>query len=175
MLTVISGTNRAGSNTEKSARHIFELLSKKTEQVGYFSLQQLPGDFIHGAMYDGIKSDAFKKIESEVLQPTTKFLFIIPEYNGGYPGIMKLMIDGSHIPSCYHNKKAGLIGVSTGRAGNLRGIDTFGLTLQHMRMNLFYNKLPISVVDSELNEENQFFKEKTLLAVHKMLDEFVKF
>ncbi len=60
----------------------------------------------------------FLKIENEILIPTQKFIFIIPEYNGTFPGVLKAMIDNSDIIR-YH-KKAILTGVSSGRAGNFK-------------------------------------------------------
>ncbi len=37
----------------------------------------------------------FLKMENELLIPTEKFIFIIPEYNGTFPGVLKAMIDNS--------------------------------------------------------------------------------
>ncbi|MEM1002196.1 MAG: alpha-amylase family glycosyl hydrolase, partial [Bacteroidota bacterium] len=41
-------------------------------------------------------SPAFKVVEQEVLIPTTKYIVVMPEYNGGVPGIFKAMIDACH-------------------------------------------------------------------------------
>ncbi len=77
------------------------------------------------------RTPEFIKIENEILIPTQKFIFIIPEYNGTFPGVLKAMIDNSDIKKAWYHKKALLTGVSTGRAGNLRGMDHLSASLHY--------------------------------------------
>jgi NAD(P)H-dependent FMN reductase len=165
MYTIISGTNRKGSHTERVAEEYRRILKSKNINARLFSLESL--DVLH-------RNDAIKKVEKEILIPTQKFIFIIPEYNGSYPGVLKALIDNSDIKNDWNYKKALLTGVATGRAGNLRGMDHLSDTLHYMKMNVFYNKLPISVVDKVMDEEGHFNSE-TLEAVNRQLDEFIKF
>jgi NAD(P)H-dependent FMN reductase len=165
MYTIISGTNREGSHTEKVAREYQWVLKNKNIEPILFSLKGL----------DVLKrNDAIKKIENEILIPTQKFIFIIPEYNGSYPGVLKALIDNSDIRNTWNYKKALLTGVATGRAGNLRGMDHLSDTLHYMKMNVFYNKLPISVVDKVMDEEGHLNAE-TLKVINQQLDEFIEF
>lgn len=165
MYTIISGTNRIGSHTEKVAREYKAILKEKNIDATLFSLKDL--NVLN-------RNDAIKKVEDEILIPTDKFIFIIPEYNGSYPGVLKALIDNSDIRSVWNYKKALLTGVATGRAGNLRGMDHLSDTLHYMKMNVFYNKLPISVVDKVLNKEGHFNTETTK-AINLQLEEFIKF
>ena len=128
MITIISGTNRKGSHTEKFAKHIYKLLQSKTkESVNYFSLVKMPEDVLHDLMYEGKKqSKALRHIQEEIMIPAKKFLIISPEYNGSFPGVLKVFLDACSIheyQKTFKGKKAGLIGVASGRAGNLRGMD----------------------------------------------------
>jgi NAD(P)H-dependent FMN reductase len=165
MYTIISGTNREGSHTEKVAREYQGVLKNKNIEPILFSLKGL----------DVLKrNDAIKKIENDILIPTQKFIFIIPEYNGSYPGVLKALIDNSDIRNTWNYKKALLTGVATGRAGNLRGMDHLSDTLHYMKMNVFYNKLPISVVDKVMDEEGHLNAE-TLKVINQQLDEFIEF
>jgi NAD(P)H-dependent FMN reductase len=165
MYTIISGTNRVGSHTEKVAREYREILETKNIQANLFSLKGL--DVLH-------RNEAIKKVETEILIPTQKFIFIIPEYNGSYPGVLKALIDNSDINTVWNFKKALLTGVATGRAGNLRGMDHLSDTLHYMKMNVYYNKLPISVVNKVMNEYGHL-NDETLLAVNRQLDGFIEF
>ena len=165
MYTIISGTNREGSHTEKVAREYKEILKNKNIEATFFSLKGL--DVLS-------RTEAIKKVEKEILIPTQKFIFIIPEYNGSYPGVLKALIDNSDIKNVWNYKKALLTGVATGRAGNLRGMDHLSDTLHYMKMNVFYNKLPISVIDKVMNEEGHFNKE-TMNAINRQLDEFIEY
>jgi len=165
MYTIISGTNRIGSHTEKVAKEYQRILSKKNIETKIFTL--LDFDVLH-------RSPEFLKIETEILIPTQKFIFIIPEYNGSYPGVLKTMIDNSDIKKVWYFKKALLTGVATGRAGNLRGMDHLADTLHYLKMNVHYNKLPISLIDKILNK-NGHLNEETLKVVNDQLDEFISF
>jgi len=165
MYTIISGTNRIGSHTEKVAKEYREILKTKNIDANLFTLKEL--DVLH-------RNDAIKKIETEILIPTQKFIFIIPEYNGSYPGVLKALIDHSDIKTVWNFTKALFTGVATGRAGNLRGMDHLSDTLHYMKMNVFYNKLPISVVNQVMDEQGHL-NEDTLLAVNHQLDGFIEF
>ena len=81
--------------------------------------------------------------------------FVIPEYNGSFPGIFKAFIDASDIRSSFHGKKVCLIGVSDGRAGNLRGMDHLTNICGHMKMNVLNLKIPISSVGSLIDTDEK--------------------
>jgi|SRR6185437_11594450 len=165
MYTIISGTNRIGSHTEKVAAEYQNVLKNKNIEAKIFSLKGI------NSLY---RSDEIINAENEILIPTQKFIFIIPEYNGSYPGVLKAFIDNSDIRKVWNYKKALLTGVATGRAGNLRGMDHLSDTLHFMKMNVFYNKLPISVVD-KIMDENGHLNEETLNGINRQLDEFILF
>lgn len=165
MYTIISGTNRIGGHTEKVAAEYRRLLLDKNIDAGILSLKNL--DVLH-------RSPEFLKVENEILVPTKKFIFIMPEYNGSYPGVLKAMIDNSDIARVWYHKKVLLTGISSGRAGNLRGMDHLSGSLHYLKMNVHYNKLPISVINSVI-DENGRLNEDTLKVIHEQLDEFIIF
>lgn len=165
MYTIISGTNREGSHSEKVAKEYQRILKDKNIDAPVFTLKTL--DVLH-------RSEGIIKAEARILIPATKFIFIIPEYNGSYPGVLKAMIDNSDIHKAWNFKKALLTGVATGRAGNLRGMDHLADTLHYMKMHVFYNKLPISVVDKVM-DKNGHLNEETQKAINNQLDEFILF
>ncbi|MEO8861069.1 MAG: NAD(P)H-dependent oxidoreductase [Ginsengibacter sp.] len=165
MYTIISGTNRIGSHTEKVAAEYRRLLLDKNIDAAILSLKNL--DVLH-------RSPEFLKVENEILVPTKKFIFIMPEYNGSYPGVLKAMIDNSDIERVWYHKKVLLTGISSGRAGNLRGMDHLSGTLHYLKMNVHYNKLPISVIN-RIMDENGRLNEDTLKVIDEQLDEFIIF
>lgn len=165
MYTIISGTNRPDSHTEKVALEYERILKSRSINTTLFSLEGL--DVLR-------RSPEYVKAESEILIPTKKFIFVIPEYNGSYPGVLKAMIDNSDVKKTWNYKKALLTGVATGRAGNLRGMDHLADTLHYMKMTVFYNKLPISVIDKVMDGEGHL-NDATLKAINNQLEEFIQF
>jgi NAD(P)H-dependent FMN reductase len=164
MYTIIAGTNRPGSNTLKVAKEYQRLLKAKGIEAAFLSLEGI----------NLLKRDAaFEQMENDYLIPASKFLIIAPEYNGSFPGVLKLMIDNSKISAAWWHKKALLTGVATGRAGNLRGMEHLAGVLHYLKITVLPNLLPISVVDKLLDADNQFTDEATLLAINNQLDHFI--
>ncbi len=166
MITIISGSNRGDNNTKKVAFEYQRLLADKNVAAQIFSLDEINST---------LRNDSFIQSENQFLVPTEKFIIIMPEYNGSYPGILKLMMDNTDIKKVWWYKKVLLTGVSTGRAGNLRGMEHLSGVLLHMRMQVHYNRLPISIVDKLMDDEDHFTDPATLAAINIQLDEFLKF
>lgn len=165
MYTIISGTHRIGSHSEKVAAEYRRILQLKNIDATILSLKNM--DVLH-------RTPEFLKIENEILIPTQKFIFIIPEYNGTFPGVLKAMIDNSDTIKVWNHKKALLTGISTGRAGNLRGMDHLSASLHYLKMNVHHNKLPISVIDKVMDKDGHF-NEETLKVIDEQVTEFINF
>ena len=166
MITIISGTNRPASNTERVARQYARLLEAKGIKPHFISLVGL---------YVQERTDAIRTLEQEMLVHSDKFIFISPEYNGSIPGVLKSFIDNTDIKKVWPGKKALLTGVSTGRAGNLRGMEHLTGILHYLKVHVYHNKLPISVVDKLMNEAGDITDPATLAAIDSQLEEFLAF
>ncbi|MDC3210628.1 MAG: NAD(P)H-dependent oxidoreductase [Saprospiraceae bacterium] len=180
MITIISGTNRKGSATEKFAKYFFKLVKSKTKQpVKYFSLQKLPEDMLHVGMYTEKKqSKKLRKIQEEVMIPAEKFIFVSPEYNGSFPGVLKLFLDACSIheyKSTFKGKKAGLVGIASGRSGNLRGMDHLSCVLNHVGTEVMGAKLPISQCENLIDEKGEISDKSTLQAIESHVDAFLTY
>lgn len=166
MLTIISGTNRKNSNTYKIARQYHALLEERGISANLVSLVGLDVN---------LRNPAIEALEREVLIPTQKFIFVTPEYNGSYPGVLKSLIDNSDIKKVWWNKKALLTGISVGRAGNLRGMEHLTGVLHYVKMHVHHNKLPISIIDKLLLGQEALTDEATIRAIQVQLDEFMEY
>lgn len=163
---IISGTNRLNSNTIKVARLYQEIVKARGVEVDFFSLE--------GWQWLE-KNPIFDAFQAEILMPAQKFIWLIPEYNGSIPGILKLMIDISNHKQTWQRKKSLLTGVSTGRAGNLRGLEHMTGILHYLQMVVHPNKLPISQVDRLLDASGNISDAGTLQAINHQIEEFIQF
>lgn len=166
MITIISGTNRPDSMTLKVARLYQQFFSEKGVDAKLVSLE---GKDVWERSAD------LRELEDQYLIPSGKFVFIMPEYNGSFPGILKTMLDNSDIKRCWWGKKAALTGVADGRAGNLRGMEHMTNILHYLRMNVLYNKLPISRINEELDEAGNLIHPATRQVIDNQIEEFLKF
>ena len=171
MITIVAGTNRKGSNTLKIAKYYQKQLLKKGLATELFSLMDLPADLIISDLY-GKRSETFQKIQS-LITKTEKFLFIIPEYNGSFPGVLKTFIDACTFPDSFYDKKACLVGISSGKYGNVRGIEHFNGVCAYLYLNVMPLRLHIDNIKAELNENDELFKEDTLKFSNEQMDKFV--
>lgn len=173
MVTIISGTNRPNSNTLKVAKYYQENLAAKGLHTNLLDLRDLPADLIVSDLY-GKRSAQFTEIQ-EMVNQTTKFLFIIPEYNGSFPGVLKTFIDACGFPGSFYEKKACLVGLSSGKYGNIRGVEHFGGVCAYLHLHVMPLRLHISDIRSELNEQHNFYKEDTLKFTSEQMDKFIVF
>ena len=173
MNLIISGTNRLSSNSLKTAFFYQQELLKKGEKWDLLSLADLPKDTLFTDLY-GKRSDDFAPIQ-ELVSQAKKFIFIIPEYNGSYPGVLKVFIDACSFPASFYHKKAALVGVSTGKYGNIRGVDHFTGVCNYMRMHVLPLKIHIPHIQNEINQENQFTDEITLKFINEQIEEIIRF
>lgn len=165
-IVVFSCTNRKNSNTLKVARVYEKILISKNVQVKLLDFTILPENITVSETF-GNRTENYAKLVSEFLTENEKFVFIIPEYNGGFPGILKTFIDSLH-PREWANKKACLVGVSEGRAGNLRGMEHLTGILQYLKMHVYYNKLPISLIGKIVDSEGNFQEDQLKVCVSQV-------
>ncbi len=173
MISIISGTNRINSNTLKVARYYQQQLNIRNAKCQVISLNDLPSDFINTDLY-GKRSSAFADLQT-LVSASEKFVFIVPEYNGSFPGVLKTFLDACDFPQSFYGKKAALVGVSSGKYGNIRGIDHLTGVCNYMSINVLPLKIHISNVLSELNQEENFYKSDTLKFTNQQIEEFLVF
>jgi chromate reductase, NAD(P)H dehydrogenase (quinone) len=180
MITIISGTNRKDGLTHTLSQYYFESIKNKTnETVKLLSLEDLPPDTFGSFMYGkDTLTEGFIAIEEEYMVTAEKFIFVIPEYNGSYPGILKLFIDACSVRSkmaVFKDKKAALVGVATGRAGNIRGLEHFASVMMFMGTVILPNLLPISSINKLMDTKRQIIDDGTIKAIDKQIDSFLMF
>lgn len=169
MITLISGTNRPDSWTRKVADVYKQRLQRKGVEFAFFDLVDMPQNMLNNTMYDSKHPD-LKTVEENYLNPASAYIFVVPEYNGSYPGILKAFIDASDVRQGFHNKKAAIVGVADGRAGNLRGMDDLTNVLNHMKINVLHLKIPVSSVRRQFDDNGEFIAEETLKLIDAQID-----
>ena len=107
MILVISGTNRPNSNTRIVAEYVYDYLKKHhKEEIGFFSLEDLPQEILHNAMYESDNiAESIVSIQENLVIPSSRWIIISPEYNGSIPGVLKLFIDAISIRKYSDNFK----------------------------------------------------------------------
>ncbi len=92
-----------------------------------------------------------------------------------FPGYSKRLLDLSDYKKVWWGKKALLIGISTGRSGNVRGMEHLTSIFNYLKVVVHPNKLAISSVHRLLNGGSTISDSETIDAINTQLDEFIKF
>lgn len=113
-ITLICGTNRNDALSLGITEIYQQFLIKEGCETTLINLSKLPIDFAFSALYDNYyKNEAFNYYVDVMLQ-SKKYVFVVPEYNGSFPGALKTFIDGLEYPNTFRNKKGALVGISSG-------------------------------------------------------------
>ncbi|HEX3560567.1 MAG TPA: NADPH-dependent FMN reductase [Pyrinomonadaceae bacterium] len=115
-IPVILGTTRQGRMSEHVARLVFQEIGKRRGvESELIDIREM--DFPVSDEGSGIKDTKF----SETCMRADAFVLVAPEYNHGYPGMLKHVLDTNL--SEYIHKAVGICGVSAGPFGGTRVIE----------------------------------------------------
>ncbi len=153
MITIICGTNRTNSATKKVAGIYEKILQSRQQQTFLIDLVDLPNDFIVSALYENAgKNLAFNPIQDHISK-SEKFVFVTPEYNGSFPGILKTFIDALKFPDTFEGKKCAMVGISSGVQGAVLAMSHLTDIFNYLGMNVLAKKPKLSFIDGKMNDD----------------------
>ncbi len=173
MITIISGTNRSDSYSLRVAKSVSMILDKKGIPHRVFSLEELPKTFAFTKINEEEDPEFDQIVEDNIIQ-VQKFIFIVAEYNGGFPGVLKTFIDAVH-PKHFKAKKAALVGIASGGGGALRPLDHLTGVLHYLQMEVLSDKPKFSNIENSFDEKDEMKDETGLKRLNDMCDKFLKF
>ena len=173
MITILSGTNRANNKSVKIAELYLEHYHSGGVAAQLLDLQNLPADFSSTWMRDKQSTEFQNQVEKYV-RNVDKILMVVPEYQGTFPGILKMFFDAIH-PKDLAGKKVALTGSAAGRGGNLRGMDHLASTFHYLGIHVYPALLPISKINDLMTQEGILHDEATLKSIRDHADGFVRY
>lgn len=142
---VILGTGREGRQSEKVARFILS----EAKSAGFESEILDVREYSLKAT-DNTGKTAAAKMLAEKVKKAAALIIVSPEYNHGYPGELKLMLDLCY-PE-YAGKPLGICGVSAGPLGGARMVEQLRLVAVELRMPLMREALYFSSVQDQFDD-----------------------
>jgi len=174
MYIIVSSTNRPNNNSIIASKFYSKTLTEKGIENQIIDLQDLPADFTETALYENSgKNPAFNVLKDQ-LEKATKIIFVIPEYNGSFPGVLKAFIDGLSFPNGIKNNKAALVGISSGDLGSHAAMSHFTDILNYMGCHIFATKIRIPFVEKHI-ADNNIITEKVMERIEKQISSFIEF
>lgn len=174
MIGIIIGTNRNNSLSRKVGNYYQNLLKTFGEESQIIDLSELPTDFAFSALYHNSgKNEVFNNFQ-KIIDETKKFVFIVPEYNGSFPGVLKTFFDGLRYPDTFNDKKAALVGISAGVLGNAVGLGHLNDILSYMGTDVLGLRLKLGSMKTHF-EGDEFTFEVYRNFLEKQAKAFIAF
>ena len=162
-IPVILGTPRKGRASENVAKFVFGEVQKRsgveTELIDVRELK-FPADDAGEAIKNAKLSETINRADGLVL--------VVPEYNHGYPGMLKHMLD-SNLKEYIH-KAVGICGVSAGGFGGTRVIENLLPVLRELGLVTIFWDGNFSGAQG-LFDENGMIKDRP--TYEKRIDKFL--
>ena len=173
-ILIISGTNRKNSKSfivSTIYKTHLELLGVECEII---NLADLPHNFVFSALYEhGGKNEEFNIFRNKVID-YQKFVFVVAEYNGSIPGVLKAFIDGLKYPDSFRKKKSALVGLSSGAMGGALALSHISDILSYLGANVLGNRVKLMHIEQHL--KNEIIENKTYNdLIEAQVKEFVEF
>lgn len=151
MIEVISGTDRPNSFSLKVANYLVGIYGEHHKAVQLMDLAKLNlADAAGGGYYQGARG-TFKEAEERV-HKADGLVIIVPEYNGSYPGILKLFIDYWRYPSTFEHRPVAFVGLG-GRWGGLRPVEHLQQALGYRNAFCFPQRVFLSNVKNIFKDD----------------------
>lgn len=172
-IKIISSTDHPNSNSLKVSNYVADKYRAEGVDVEVISLMDFPMQDVVGGKY-GKSIPSVEEFRKPILEADA-LIFVIPEYNGGFPGVLKLFIDYLPFPSAFAKMPMAFIGVADGAFGALRPVEQFQMIVNYRNALQFPERVFISRVSKSFSEEEGLkddFQEKLL---NSQVENFIKF
>jgi len=167
-IVIISGSPRQNSITRRVAVHLSQKL-KNDFNIELIDLRESKMPAIQSVFVSEEKTPEEYKVLRKKMVDADAFIFVSPEYNGGYSSAMKNLID--HFPkSTYARKVIGIVAASDGLFGGMRA----ALQMQLLVFALFGISCPQMLITPQVDKK---FDENGVLtdeSFQKNIDTFIK-
>ncbi len=121
MKYIISGTNRVGSRSLIVSEILKDIYKDQNESVEIISLADLPLNELAQTAY-GKEAPKEIRLALEKINQADGLHVVVPEYNGSYPGALKLFIDHWSFPDSFEQRAVSFVGFG-GIFGGLRPVE----------------------------------------------------
>lgn len=170
-IEIISGSPRKASITKRVALHLQHQFKEKTNHnVGLINVSEWDLGLLENVFSSIEKTpDNFKPLAERIFNAQA-FVFVTPEYNGGYSPALQNLMD--HFPKQTH-KAFGIVAASTGAMGGMRASQQtlllvpalFGIASPQMLITPF--------VDKKFDENGNLVDETFQKNIDSFISEFL--
>ncbi|MEP6709399.1 MAG: NADPH-dependent FMN reductase [Verrucomicrobiota bacterium] len=165
-IPVVLGTARQGRQSEHAAKFVFDQTKMRAGiETELIDIRNLPMRL----------DDAGEEMKDPVFSATVErcdgLILVVPEYNHGYPGLLKHALDMNLKE--YIHKAVGICGVSAGPFGGSRVIENLLPVMRELGLVTIFEDVNFGTVRKIFDEQGNLLDQNYIRRVDKFLDELV--
>lgn len=165
-IPVILGTARQGRKSDHAARFVFEQAKKRPGiETEFIDVRKLPMRLDDAG--EEMKDAAF----SATIERCDGIIIVVPEYNHGYPGLLKHALDMNLKE--YIHKAVGICGVSAGAFGGARVIETLLPVMRELGLVTIFEDVNFAKIGTLFDERGNLLDQNFIRRVDAFLNELI--
>jgi NAD(P)H-dependent FMN reductase len=165
-IPIILGTARRGRQSENVARFVFEQTKKRADiETELIDVCKLPMKLDDAG--EQMKDPTF----SATIERCDGLIIVTPEYNHGYPGLLKHALDMNLEE--YIHKAVGICGVSAGPFGGARVIEGLLPVMRELGLVAIFWDVNFGNVEKLFDEHGNLLDESYVRRLDKFLNELI--
>lgn len=172
-ITLVSGTNRPGSATLKITRQLAGLYAEIGQPAEILDLTGLPPELFLPAAYAS-KPAGFARFSEAILASDGVHL-VVPEYNGGAPGVLKYFIDMLKFPEAFDHRPVAFTGLAAGMWGGLRPVEQLQGVFGYRNAHQYPDRVFLAGVGQQFSADGQLSNADALQRLRAQAAGFVEF
>ena len=165
-IPIILGTSRRGRQSENVAHFVFEQTRKRagveTELIDVCTLPMRLDD-----AGEQMKDAKF----SATINRCDGLIIVTPEYNHGYPGLLKHALDMNLEE--YIHKAVGICGVSAGPFGGVRAIEALLPVMRELGLVTIFSDVNFGNVEKLFDDQGNLLDQSYVRRLDKFLNELI--
>jgi NAD(P)H-dependent FMN reductase len=165
-IPLILGTARQGRESEHAARFVFEQTKKRAGvETEFIDVRSLPMRLDDAG--EQMKDAKF----ASTIERCDGLIIITPEYNHGYPGLLKHALDMNLKE--YIHKAVGICGVSAGPFGGVRAIENLLPVMRELGLVTIFEDANFGNVGTLFDERGNLLGQNFIRRVDSFLNELI--
>jgi NAD(P)H-dependent FMN reductase len=181
-ITLVCGTDRPGSKTRLITDYIYRRLSGQASnadthaqpmELTILDMADFPTADVATGPYG--KTPLSVEAFNQPFLDADGVIFVIPEYNGSFPGILKLFIDYLPHPEALKGVPVGYVGNASGYFGGLRAVEQLQMVCGYRYARSFEERVFIPAVHKDFDPEKGILDEFRNSLMESFLEHFPRF
>ncbi len=172
-IVVVCGTNRDGAISRKLTASVADCYRPLVSSVDVLDMAELPTETLLGSAYEEKPESTSKMVDRFLLADGV--VFIVPEYNGSYPGVLKLFVDMLPFPRGFDARPCAFIGLAAGHFRSLRAVEHFQQVAAYRNAHLFPRRVFIGDSYKQFDEGDQLVDAELKTRIEDQATGFCKF